>query len=279
MSEGYVKLHRQLLEWEWFADSATVHVLTYLMITANWKEAKWMGITIPPGGTVTSREKIAAHTGLSEKQVRLALDKLEKGRVIERDRAGKGQLVTLVNWAKYQCDDKEQGRERASNRADKGPTKGQQQGRKRAAIEEEQEITKKGIREEELPLTGITPAKPVNGYGDQAINELMAYLKNANGGMTDGTDQENRRFCQHLINKARKTKPDADPVEGIKVFIDRATKLEWHGPRCTNFPYLYRHMTELVNLIKNPQQSRSNGSESIADKTQGVLDILRAGRL
>lgn len=28
-----------------------------------------------------------------------------------------------------------------------------------------------------------------------------------------------------------------------------------------------------------PQHDRSNGSESIADKTQGVLDILRAGRL
>ena len=140
MSEGYVKLHRQLLEWEWFADSATVHVLTYLMITANWKEAKWMGVTIPPGGTVTSREKIAAHTGLSEKQVRLALDKLEKGRVIERDRAGKGQLVTLVNWAKYQGEEQEQGRQRASHRADEGPTKGQPSGRKRAAIEEGQEV-------------------------------------------------------------------------------------------------------------------------------------------
>ena len=80
-----------------------------------------MGQTIPAGGTVTSREKIAAHTGLSEKQVRLALDKLEKGRVIERDRAGKGQLVTLVNWAKYQGDEPEEGRERASNRAGRGP--------------------------------------------------------------------------------------------------------------------------------------------------------------
>ena len=139
MAEGYVKLHRQLIDWEWFADSATVHVMTYLMITANWKEAKWMGVTIPPGATVTSREKIAAHTGLSEKQVRLALDKLEKGRVIERDRAGKGQLVTLVNWAKYQGDDDEQGRQRASNRAGRGPTKGQQLGRQRAGIEEGKE--------------------------------------------------------------------------------------------------------------------------------------------
>ena len=278
MSEGYVKLHRQLLEFEWFADSATIHVLTYLMITVNWKDGDWLGHTIPAGSTVTSREKIAANTGLTEKQVRRALDNLDKSRVIVRDKAGRGQLVTLVNWAKYQGDDKEQGRERASNRAGKGPGKGQQQGRERAAIEEGKE-GKKERREEELPLTGITPAKPVNGYGDQAINELMAYLKNANGGMTDGSDQENRRFCQHLINKARKTKPDSDPVEGIKVFIDRATKLEWHGPRCTNFPYLYRHMTELVNLIKNPQQSRTNGSESIADKTAGVLEILRAGRL
>lgn len=281
MADGYVKLHRQLIDWEWFQDSATMHVLTCLLLTVNWKEAKWMGHTIPPGGTVTSREKIASQTGLTEKQVRRALDNLEQGRVIERSRAGKGQLVTLVNWAKYQVDDDEQGRERASNRAGTGPTKGQQQGRQRAGIEEREEGKKgkKGRREEELPLTGITPAEPVKTYGDPSVNALMHHLREANGGILDGSEQLNRRFCHNLIRKAKKAKPDADPVQGIKVYIDKARDLPFHGPRCTNFRYLYDHMAELANLIRNPPQQRTNGQQqqSPADKAAAVIAGLFPG--
>jgi len=282
MAEGYVKMYRSVLDWEWYSDEAATRLFIHLLLTVNYLPGRFRGEEVQPGSTITSLDNLAGELGWNRSKLRRTLDKLKATGEVTTKTTNHWTTVTLGNWAKYQGGDQQTDQQTASKPTNKrptdGPTSGPTTGNNRRREEGKKERREEG-KNQELPLTGITPAKPVNGYGDQAINELMAYLKNANGGMTDGTDQENRRFCQHLINKARKAKPDADPVEGIKIFIDRATKLEWHGPRCTNFPYLYRHMTELVNLIKNPQQQRTNGSESIADKTQGVLDILRSGRL
>lgn len=271
MSEGYVKLHRQLLEWEWFADSATVHVLTYLMITANWKEAKWMGITIPPGGTVTSREKIAAHTGLSEKQVRLALDKLEKGRVIERDRAGKGQLVTLVNWAKYQGDEHEQGRQRASHRADGGPTKGQQSGRKRAAIEEGQEGE---TGKQDKKLHSNTPMSP---KGEGLVLELE--VEQVEHLQAEEIPFASLEFSRALDQWIQHRKEIRKPM--------KQTAREQFLKKCQEMGE-QRAIAAIEHSVANgyqglfePNTNRTNGSQqqTAADKATAALDLLLARQL
>lgn len=154
-TDGYIRLHRRLLEWEWFADSSTVHVFLCLLLSANWKEGRWLGHVIPPGSVVTSREKIAAATGLTEKQVRRALEILEQGRVIERGRAGKGQLVTLANWAKYQATEEF----RADKGPESGPTKGQQLGRQRAGIEEGEEVQEESSMGSDKSEPFLSPPK------------------------------------------------------------------------------------------------------------------------
>lgn len=141
MTDGYIRLHRRLLEWDWFTDSATVHVLIYLLLRANWQTRVWRGVTIEPGQVVTSRERIAESTGLTVKQVRRCLETLEAGRVIERDRAGLGQRVTLVHWAEYQIEPVSKGRRKAAERADGGPDRGRttaanEEGEEREEVEE-----------------------------------------------------------------------------------------------------------------------------------------------
>lgn len=140
---GHIKVHRRLLDWEWFGDSNTVHVLLYLLLKANWQSKRWMGHEIAPGSLVTSRESIAEACGLSAKQARLALERLNRADVIVTTRAGQGQLVTLRNWAEYQLKAGEEGRPRADSRAVEGPT----EGRPRATTKER----KKGRREEDSP--------------------------------------------------------------------------------------------------------------------------------
>lgn len=157
MTEGYIRLHRRLLEWEWFADSSTVHVFLWILLSANWREGRWLGHVIPPGSVVTSREKIASATGLSEKQVRRALEILEQGRVIDRGRAGKGQIVTLANWAKYQATE-EFG---AGKGPESGPAKGQQLGRQRAGIEEGEEESSMGSANAEPSISAPPKSEAV----------------------------------------------------------------------------------------------------------------------
>lgn len=303
--EGYVKLHRRLLEWEWFGDSSTMHVLLCLLLNANWKEGRWLGFVIPPGSVVTSREKIAAQTGLTEKQVRRALDNLEQGRVIERDRAGKGQLVTLVNWAKYQVSDE--------TGADKGPAtgprKGQPLGRQRAGIEEGKE-GKKGKKrtpegvladEPQLPIdvpvdqvAEAPPAPPADrvDHRDPDVQAVVDYLTEQlrAKGIAQSLDRDsittkggkridgNRASARHLLQRLAKDYPRHNPVESARRLIDVALASDFYAPKCTTVGYLYRKASEIIASTKRPNANGgTRQQQGLADKANGALQILLAG--
>lgn len=141
---GWIKLHRSFLEFDWYDDPNVVRLLIHLILTCNYEQKQWRGIEIKAGQIVTSYDKLADALSLSSKQIRIAMDKLEKGREITRERAGKGQLVTLVKWGKFQGEEENEGRKRADNKAERG----QEEGRKRATTKERKES--KEVKKEEL---------------------------------------------------------------------------------------------------------------------------------
>lgn len=79
-TDGYVNMHRKILNWEWYDDIPVRILFEHLIYTANWTNAMWHGIEIKSGQRVTSRERLAKETGLTEQQVRTALKKLQKTR-------------------------------------------------------------------------------------------------------------------------------------------------------------------------------------------------------
>ena len=137
MADGYVKVYRSLLDWEWYQDVPTRSLFEHLRLTVNWKPGKWMGHDIAPGSTVTSHPKLADASGLTVKQVRRALTNLVETGEVEVSRAGLGQLVTLRNWAKFQGEDEtgagagqEQGRSRAGAGQKQGSYRRREEGKK-----------------------------------------------------------------------------------------------------------------------------------------------------
>ena len=46
MEQGYIYLHRSLLDWEWYQDINTKTVFLHLLLTVNYQPKKWQGITI-----------------------------------------------------------------------------------------------------------------------------------------------------------------------------------------------------------------------------------------
>ena len=75
--EGWIKLHRQILDWEWYDDINVKVLFLHLLLTANYEDKKWQGTTIKRGQLVTSRQHLAEQTGLSEQQVRTAINKYQ----------------------------------------------------------------------------------------------------------------------------------------------------------------------------------------------------------
>ena len=99
---GWIKIHRQIIEWEWFTDTNTFRVFLQLLLKANHKEKKYRGMVLKVGTIITSRDILAFETSLSVQQVRTALDKLKSTNEITIETNSQGTIIEVVNFDKYQ---------------------------------------------------------------------------------------------------------------------------------------------------------------------------------
>ena len=99
---GFVKLHRKLLQWGWYKDHVVKDLFLHLLLTANFDETEWQGITLHPGDLVTSYKSLSDDLGFSEQQIRTALKKLKTTQEITSKSTNKFTVITVVNWGNYQ---------------------------------------------------------------------------------------------------------------------------------------------------------------------------------
>lgn len=99
LSRGFVAFPRGLTDWEWYTDANTARVYFHLLLSANWSRKQWQGITIQPGQLVTSRAHLAQRLGLSEQQVRTALEHLKATGYLTIQTGPKYSILTLINYA------------------------------------------------------------------------------------------------------------------------------------------------------------------------------------
>lgn len=98
----YVKMDRNLRFWRWFKSPKTVVVWIWLIMSANIEDHDFERETIHRGEVATSRKTISAATGLTENEVRTALDHLKStGEITSRARS-KYQVITILRYSDYQ---------------------------------------------------------------------------------------------------------------------------------------------------------------------------------
>ena len=100
--QGWIKLHRQILEWEWYSDNNCFRLFLHLLLKANHKEKRFKGIELKVGSIVTSRDLLARETGLTSQQIRTALTKLISTNEITNVTSSQGTIIQIVNYEKYQ---------------------------------------------------------------------------------------------------------------------------------------------------------------------------------
>ena len=103
--EGWIKLHRQFLDWEWYADLPTKALFLHLLLKANHKPKQWQGQIINEGELITSIGSLSEQTGLSIRETRTALHKLESTGEITRKATNKYTLIKVQNYGIYQAFD------------------------------------------------------------------------------------------------------------------------------------------------------------------------------
>lgn len=126
MNEGYVKLFRQMTAWEWYLDIPVKTLFIHLLLKANHSDKKYKGELIKRGQLVSSREKLAFETGLSQEQVKRSLKELERTNDITKQSSRKGTLITINNYNLYQDSNQQTTNETPSNEPIKQPPNNQQ---------------------------------------------------------------------------------------------------------------------------------------------------------
>lgn len=103
MEEGWVKLYRKFLDWEWHTSPETVSLLFHLILMANHEDKKWQGKTIKRGQLVTTRDYLAEVTGLSVQKVRTCLSRLKSTGELTSTSTNKNTIITISNYDRYQA--------------------------------------------------------------------------------------------------------------------------------------------------------------------------------
>lgn len=162
----FVKLHRSLLEWEWYHDLPVRVLFLHLMLEVNWKPGRFEGHDIPPGSVPTSTDKLAAKSGLTRQSVRTALDKLKSTNEITIQATKRFSIVTLANWANYQHDGK-----KATSRTTHRATGGQHVSNTQATTIEE---GKKERRKEEESAQAHQPINSIEDFKARCSEVIAA---------------------------------------------------------------------------------------------------------
>lgn len=158
MNEGYIKLSRKMLSWEWYSDINTTRLFVHLIFKANWKDGRFQGVEVPRGSLVTSLGNLARETGLSVREVRTSLNHLKTTGEVTSKRHAKFSVISIKNYCLYQDADKQNDKQETSER---------QAIDKRATTIEERNKKKKEIREEDKT--------PVNGRGGYPTDIIDQY--------------------------------------------------------------------------------------------------------
>jgi hypothetical protein len=107
MAEAFIKLHRKMLDWEWYDDPNTCRLFIHCLLRANWKACRWHGIEIQPGQFITSLQSLSDETLLTIRQVRVALSHLKMTGEVSVTRHSRCSVITVNNWNDYQGNDKQ----------------------------------------------------------------------------------------------------------------------------------------------------------------------------
>ena len=132
---GFVKVHRKLVQWGWYQDYVVKDLFLHLLLTASFRESQWMGRTIEKGQVVTSYAHLAEELGFSVKQIRTALNKLKSTGEVASESTNRYTIITVVNWEKYQVlefDEASEGANKGQAEGKQGANKGQAEGKQGA---------------------------------------------------------------------------------------------------------------------------------------------------
>ena len=200
MDGGWIKIHRSLLNWEWWDDPVMVKAFLCMLFLCSTQVRRHHGRELAPGQFVTSRQMLAAFIGISEQQVRTVIRRMRQTGEIIVESTKQQTLISIVHWDEYQnrqVPDKPidgiEFRQPASNQqtTNEQPTSNQQTTneqpthlKKELRIEKEEKNTPPDVP----PLRGVTAptgacTRTRKAFRKPTVEEVAAYCTERKNGV------------------------------------------------------------------------------------------------
>lgn len=104
--EGWIRIHRKLIETSWFNKSEYVHLWLYLLLKANHQDKEvFIGnekVLVKRGQFLTSRSKLAEVVHIQENKIYRILKCFENEHQIEQQKTKKYTVISILNYDMYQ---------------------------------------------------------------------------------------------------------------------------------------------------------------------------------
>lgn len=122
---GWIKLHRKVLDWEWYDTPGMFHLFFHLLVSANVEDKRWRGKVIRRGEFVTSYESLALKMKCSVRNIRTRLSRLKSTNEITIKSTNQYSIITICNYDKYQITESQSDTQN-DKQSDKRPTNDRQ---------------------------------------------------------------------------------------------------------------------------------------------------------
>ncbi len=103
LENGFIKLWRSLLKWEWYDDINTRIVFIHLLLTVSIEDSTWHGIEVKRGCRIASYAKLALETKLTIQQVKTSLAHLTSTGEVARLPHKNFTVFRVNNFDKFQA--------------------------------------------------------------------------------------------------------------------------------------------------------------------------------
>lgn len=284
-NQGFIKVYRKMLKWEWFTEPNTSHLFMYLLLSANYTPQKWHGNVIQRGQLLTNLKDIQKDTGISLQSVRTCLKRLVKTKEITVEPTNKYSIITVCNYDNYQCmpdaDDNQLTSNEQANIIQQTSTEQSADTQSTLYKEYNKNIKKEKKEKKEKNTDKANALYAISGLSESKIlDTTMEYFNSS-----IDKNKSGMRKIRSISNDRRRltlARYKEYGLDGIKQMIDNATTSDflgnpsdkWHGAdfnwlmKPNNFPKV------LEGKYNNADTPAGNGQQGSADD-DGYADFLK----
>jgi hypothetical protein len=162
IENGFIKVHRSMLSWEWYDSTEVVRLFLHLLLTANYEPKRWRGVDIERGQRVCSIATLSRETNLSARTVRTCLNKLISTGEVTKQSSPKHTVLSIKNYDLYQSATNETTSPRQTS--DKPPTNERQQRKKEKKDKKDKEVY-------------IPPISPLDDISENARKAFACFME------------------------------------------------------------------------------------------------------